>query len=306
MKRIYTALLLFLPGVLCAANPKMFCSVSSEPVPGGVLFRDVAYLPDGREEKLDVYLPEKGDEARSCILYIHGGGWSTGDKAAPGFFEIIAQKFLAEGIAVVSVNYQLITPRWPANIHDCKRALRFVKTHAGELGIDPDFIVACGGSAGGHLSEMMALTSGNPAYDEPDAPAEPDSVLCAGIGLFGVVDLRMVMPQHKPRTWGDVVFKGTEYEVDADVATENLPQMWKDASPVFQITTDSIPMLLVHGDEDGIVEWEQSDMLCGKGKSLGVDIEFLKVPGAPHGIGACRFPGVMDRMVSFVKEHAKK
>lgn len=309
LKKIsFTAVaLLCLAGVASAgfSNPEMFNMVSSAPMSGGVLFSDVAYLPEGREEKLDVYLPEKAGANRPCILYIHGGGWSRGDKASRKFSKTIAEKFIAEGIAVASINYTLETPRWPGNLYDCKRALRFVKAHAGELGIDPDYIIACGGSAGGHLAELMALTSGNPAYDEPGAPESPDSTLCVGIGLFGIVDLRMVMPQHKPRTWGDVVFSETEYAVAGELPVKDHPPVWKAASPLFQITKDSIPMLLVHGDADEVVEWEQSEMLYKKGKSLGVDIEFLKVPGAPHGIGACTFPGVMDRMISFVKSHGK-
>ncbi len=142
-------------------------------MPEGVRFEaDVSYLPEGRQEKADLYLPklEKGQRA-PAVLMIHGGGWSGGDKRA-GREINIGTNLALKGFVAMSIDYALSrngSVTWPQNLHDCKTAVRWLRKNADRLQIDPDRIGVIGGSAGGHLAAMVAVTGPKDGLD----PAGP-------------------------------------------------------------------------------------------------------------------------------------
>src|SRR3954447_7171542 len=146
--------------------------------------KDVPYLPPGRAEKLDLYLPSeapKPGEERPGIVIIHGGGWTGGDKGAKREINI-GTTLASHGYVCASINYALARkgyPTWPTNLQDCKRAVRWLRKKADAYQIDPDHIGAIGGSAGGHLTAMLAVTGPEDGLEPPEDPAYSSRVQAA-------------------------------------------------------------------------------------------------------------------------------
>ncbi|MDP0501867.1 MAG: alpha/beta hydrolase [Verrucomicrobiota bacterium JB022] len=246
---------------------------------GPELIRDVAFLPAGRGETLDVYLPvERFDRPLPAVLLIHGGGWLHGDKAEARTASI-ANDLVEAGYAVFSTDYLLnvggrdeeivlrITElAWPQSLLDCAAALSFVQTNAERYHIDPDRIGVLGCSAGGHLAMMLGIPSALQAWSEEEGNREASfgKVACV-ITSYGVADLRgqRLTP-----------FPGSE---DAsDLALE------AKASPLLYIGPDSPPFLVVHGTADKTINVDQSRTLVERLAELDVPHRYVEIEGAPH------------------------
>ena len=283
-------------------------STSAEPLLGyGSVFRDISYLPSQRTDKMDIYIPESGNKPAPCFLFIHGGGWFTGDKNQPMLLEKVCRPLLKAGIAVASINYNMTEkPRWPRNIYDCKQAVRFLKDNAVRYGIRPDCIIVGGLSAGGHLSLITALTPNDPQFEEPgNRTGTSDDSVAAGIDLCGVTDMRRVMPSHPPARWGNIIFDGSSNTVSEAEANPVFPKIWETASPIFHVTSNAVPLLLIHGDSDTTVEITQAEQLYEKLKETGSPVTFVPVKGAGHDISLCN-SNVMQQMILFINAQSEK
>ena len=241
---------------------------------------DVSFLAPGRSETLDLYLPKnrKDGEKSPAVLLIHGGGWKEGDKRQPR--EIEFGTTLAEnGYVAASINYALRSAgKFPINLQDCKNGVRYLRTHAEELGIDPKRIAVMGGSAGGHLSLMVAYTADNPAL----APKQPypqvsDEVSCV-IDFYGITDIesrKKTDPDGKPTER-----RGVEPEVQSIFGSTTAD--WKKASPVGHLRRDLPPTLILHGKKDTTVDRDQSQLLADALKKVGVEYELVWLNQAGH------------------------
>ncbi|MEM1164883.1 MAG: alpha/beta hydrolase [Planctomycetota bacterium] len=238
---------------------------------------DVTYREtEQRDLKLDVYVPTThGDGPHPVVLYIHGGGWVGGDK------QWVAAEPLTEiGYAVVSIQYRFSTEAlWPAQLHDCRAAVRWVRAHAEEYSLDPERIVAAGSSAGGHLAAMLG-TAGNAQehwLNEPD-PADADQSFAVQgvINLYGPADLR----EPDERTPWHLV------ERLLGGAVETRPAAALSASPIAYVDAADPPFLMVHGDADPIVPIAQSRNFNRALERAGVDTELLEQPGVGHEVNA--------------------
>lgn len=232
--------------------------------------RDVAYLPDDRTEKADLYFPlEMPKSARlPVVVIIHGGGWNDGRRNNKR--EISTGSTLARnGYVAMSIDYELSWGKyvvWPTNLWDCKTAVRWLRKNADRLGIDPDRIGVLGESAGGHLAAMVALTTPKDGLD----PAEPygdvsDAVSCC-VDMYGIADV-------------------AAFEKHASMlgkTAAEAPELYRQASPLTYIRSNSPPFLILHGTADKTVKIEQSKMFAAALKEAGVDCEFVTVPDAPH------------------------
>src|SRR5687767_114322 len=164
---------------------------AAEPVPR--VTTDLSFLAAGRAEKLDLYLPETPPAGKlfPAVVWIHGGGWAGGTKneaRAKNICGILARA----GYVAISVDYRLGEGAWPTNLFDCKNAVRFLRAHAAEYHLDPNRIAVAGGSAGGHLALMVALTTGREGL-EPAGADTPyggisSAVRCA-INMYGITNL---------------------------------------------------------------------------------------------------------------------
>jgi len=241
---------------------------------------DVSFLDPSRPEKLDLYLPKnrKTGEKSPAVLLIHGGGWKEGDKRQPR--EIEFGTTLAEnGYVAASVNYALRSAgKFPINLQDCKNGIRYLRAHAGELGINPNRIAVMGGSAGGHLSLMVAYTGDDPALGPTKPyPGVSDKVSCV-VDFYGITDIatrKKTDPSGKPTEPRDV-----ESEVQAIFGSN--PENWKKASPVGYIRKDLPPTLILHGRRDTTVDSDQSQELADALKNAGATYAIIWLPNAPH------------------------
>jgi acetyl esterase/lipase len=210
--------------------------------------RNIDYVGDGqRRHRLDI-IRRRTDPptAGPVLVYIHGGAWVLGDKREQGYPLLL--ELARRGWVTVTINYGL-SPRatWPDHLVDCKRALAWVREHIAEYGGDPGFIAVSGGSAGGHLCSMLALTPGDPMFQPGFEDASTAVDAC--VSLYGVYDLtggrgtgrydRGLMTLLERR-----VFKRR-------VADD--PRAFEDASPLYRVNRQAPPFFVLHGANDTLV-----------------------------------------------------
>lgn len=288
----FLLLLLAVPSVMLAKPPS-----NPVPVPGDVRVEsDVAYLDADRKEKADLYYPKNMDSGVKlpAVIVIHGGGFNDGDKARKREISICSD-LVRGGYVTMSINYKLWNkgvkkPTWPQSLYDAKTAVRWLRKNAARLGVNPDRIGVLGGSAGGNLAAMLALTG--PADGlEPAAPLGDVSarVSCA-VDLYGAVDL--------PNYHDMKMFLKTRAED---------PAVYSKASPVNYADKSDPPMLIIHGTADTVVDHSQSVTLAAKLKAAGVEHEFISIPDAPHSFDLQ--PSQRDlrpAVLGFLDKHLKK
>jgi len=237
-----------------------------------VVEKDVAYLPAGRAEKADLYLPaRRGPGVRSpAVVIIHGGGWSGGRKDAAREINI-GTTLAKHGYVGLSIDYLLATdekPSWPQNVHDCKTAVRWLRANAEKLQLDVDHVGCIGGSAGGHLSALLALTgAGNGDGLNPTEPYGDLScaVQCC-VNMYGVTEF--ADGESAKRMLGKTKSEAPELHQAAYLTTHIDPR--------------DPPFLILHGTADALVPVAQSEMLAAALEKAGVEHELLIIDGAPH------------------------
>ena len=211
--------------------------------------RNVDYWGDGNyRHKLDILTRRSVRPERAPVLvYIHGGAWIIGDKRQQGI--PMMHELVQRGWVCVAINYRL-SPRatWPAHIVDCKRAVAWVREHIAEYGGDPQFIAVSGGSAGGHLSSLLALTPNEPGW-QPGFE-ELDTSVDACIPFYGVYD--MTGDPERSGAYGPGLLELLERRVMKTRMADN-PAQFEQASPDHRVTTSAPPMFVMHGINDTLV-----------------------------------------------------
>ncbi len=243
---------------------------------------DIPYAAtDDPRQRLDLYLPANRAGARlPVIVFIHGGGWSQGDKS-DGARNLMP--FVRTGrYAGVSVGYRLTdTAQWPAQIHDCKAAIRWVRANAGRYGLDAERIGVWGKSAGAHLALMCGLTGDAQELEGDLGPhTGVKSSVAAVADFYGPTDLLVMVDQPSAvnRSGPDC----PEALLIGGTVRDN-PIKARAASPVSYITPDDPPILIVHGTQDRTVPYEQAVGLNQALLKAGVKGYFITIKGAGHG-----------------------
>ena len=243
---------------------------------------DVPYLAAGRQEKLDLYLPAPGPGARPApaVVVIHGGGWVGEDKAVPVIRNICGALARA-GYVCASVNYELGNGAWPTNLYDCKNAVRFLRAHAADAGIDPARVAVLGCSTGAHLALMVGFTAGEAGLEPPGPYPGVSSAVAAVVEMYGITDLLT-----RQETTADGQPSGRPKDVNAPrvlgATREANPALWRLASPVTHITGASPPVLILHGLADTTVDHGQAQELDRVLGDRGVPHELILLPGVGH------------------------
>ena len=258
------------------------------------LVRDVVYSrapgADGQmiELKLDAASPKQSDQKLPAVIFVHGGGFRDGSKDA-GIPLVIA--FAQGGYLAVTIDYRLAgAAGFPAAVHDCKAAVRFLRANAKELGIDPWRIGIVGPSAGGYLSALIG-TSGNDGALEGDLePSDVSSTVQCVVDISGPIDFTRfkdgVRREYLTLWLGDDL---QEYKRRA-----------KEASPLTYIDDADPPFLLIHGTADEIVPLEQAQLFNAALIDAGIETEYLAVAGAGH---ALRKPELLIEIGAFFDRH---
>ena len=224
----------------------------------------------GRPLLMDVFIPNHRNRLPTpAVLWIHGGGWDHGDKNGHSGAAFLAN----EGFVTATLSYRLSDDSpFPAAIEDCKCAIRFLRANAGHYGIDPDRIGVAGSSAGGHLAELVATADQSARLEGDGGWQNVSSNVQAAASYFGVSDLTMQFPQDTVQVIVKFV-RGTEKEK---------AELYRKASPIFYVSKDDPPLLLVHGEKDDGVPFEQSARMAETYRREGLPVEFIAVKNAGH------------------------
>jgi acetyl esterase/lipase len=265
--------------------------------------KDIPYAgTENPRQTLDLILPRapRGGKPLPLIVNIHGGAFRAGDKSM-GVREI-ADLVEHGNYAAVTINYRLSgEAAWPAQIHDCKAAIRWLRANAAKYGIDPDRIGVIGASAGGHLAAMLG-TSGGIAALEGDlgAHAGVSSRVRCVVDQFGPSDL-LAMGDYPSRIDHNAA-DSPESELIGGALPENKDKA-RAASPITYVSRDDPPFLILHGTEDPLVPVNQSERLAEALKAAGVPCTFVRVVDAGH--GGFRSPEVGRRIRQFFDKHLR-
>ncbi len=239
--------------------------------------RDIEFArAAGRILRLDVYRPTAPAEGRRpAVLQIHGGGWVVGDKREQGI--PLLSHLAANGWVGFNANYRLSpAATWPDHLIDLKRALAWIREHADEYDVDPDFIAVTGGSAGGHLAALVALTANDPAY-QPGFE-EADTSVQAAAPFYGVYDWT-----DRQGVWHEDVQKRflEPWVVKAFIDEE--PEKFASGSPIDQVRPDAPAFFVLHGDLDTLAPVEDARLFVERLRDVSEEpVIYAELHGAHH------------------------
>lgn len=254
------------------------------------VIRDIPYTKGGVKARLDVYRRREDDAERAAdapvLVQIHGGAWTIGRKEEQGL--LLMNRMAAQGWVCVAINYRLAPRyRWPTQINDVRNAISWVRDHIAEYGGDPGYLVLTGGSAGGHLAALAALT------------ADPPVAAC--VPFYGVYDLAGDDP------YAVYVRKFLTRRVFADGATI---EDFREASPIEHITPDAPDFFVIHGDSDTMVSVRQARAFVERLREVSrAGVTYAELPGAQHAfeifgsIRAHAAIGAVQQWLEWHREH---
>lgn len=243
--------------------------------PGAQILSNLEYArPSGKPLLLDLYLPQDTQGRKPVVVWVHGGGWMTGSRERPPVLSLVRR-----GYAVASISYRFSDEAvFPAQINDCKAAVRWLRASASKYGLDPRRIGVWGSSAGGHLAALLGTSGGVTELEGDRGGPDLSSQVQAVCDFCGPADF--LAPD---------VLDGRAWQLLRDVAARLLGgpissnrEKAASASPITYVSQDDPPFLIMHGDRDDQVPLSQSQLLCGALREAGVAAELRVVTGAGH------------------------
>jgi acetyl esterase/lipase len=274
---------------------------------------DLDYVGDGVSgHQLDIYLPKSGHAPYPVVISIYGSAWFSNNLKGTTFTTGLGQRLLKEGFAVVSINYRSShDAKFPAQIQDCKAAIRFVRANSKIFLLDSDFIAVTGWSSGGHLASMCGTTNGIQSTVVSGLTVDIEGKLGKNLAKSSKVDA--VIDWFGPTDFLIMDKCGSSFRHDDPNSPESSLvggpiQDNKDkvatANPISYVNKSNPPFLIFHGDKDPLVPHCQSEKLNESLKKESVPVELVLIPGGLHG------PGVMidkyyDQMIAFLQTKMK-
>jgi acetyl esterase/lipase len=286
-KTVLTALFVIYATVPCRADEP--AKASSE--------QDVVYTKAGNDElRLDVSTPGgvAADAVLPAVVVIHGGGWRAGNKAD---VRGITSELSKRGYVTISPQYRFCPKDvFPAQVHDVKAAVRWLKTNAKKYHVDPDRIGAMGFSAGGHLALMLGVTSPSDGLEGTAATDAPDSRVKAVVNYFGPTDLAATDIPAISKPMVKDLLGGTP---------EDKPEAAAKASPLSFVSADDAPMLTFQGTKDPLVPYSQAIKLADAMNKAGTAGRVELMIGASHGWGGSELERTVKETFEFFDQHLK-
>jgi acetyl esterase/lipase len=234
---------------------------------GSSLIDQTYCTPEGSPQKMDIYFPASGGPW-PVLVFVHGGSWTRGDKDEAAEMQ---KSMNEQGYALVSINYRLYpTVRFPAMIEDVKCAIRYLRANASQYNIDSTRIAVRGDSAGGHLVSLLATSDQTAGWDAGEY-SDQSSRIQAAIVLAPATDFSQEFSNDDIQMLVYVAF-----------GTKNIPA----ASPITHITSDDPPFLLIHGNRDPVMPFEQSQSMYDALQKAGVPSQLVVVENADHSLTA--------------------
>lgn len=225
--------------------------------------------------KLDLHRPNA--EKPPLAVYVHGGAWRAGSKS-----DVPIAKLLEHGFAIASVDYRLSTQaRFPAQVHDIKAAIRFLRANADTFHINAAKIAIIGSSAGGHLAALVGVTNGHKVLEGAIGEhLEQSSDVQAVVSLYGASNLQSILGQS---TEFGLTVRVPALKLLLGDTPDQKPDLARLASPVAHLDANDPPLLLIHGDADPQMPWAQSQELAKACEALKLPAQFITLPGSKHG-----------------------
>ena len=257
---------------------------------------DIEYARAGDTSlKLDLHLPQNANAP--LIVYVHGGAWRAGSKS-----DVPVDALLEHGFAIASVDYRLSTEApFPAQVHDIKAAIRFLRAKASLFKISTDRIGIIGSSAGGHLAALTGVSNGVKALEGTvgDYLDQSSDVQCI-ISLYGASNLQSILSQS---TEFGLRMRVPALQLLLGGTPDEKPELARLASPVAHLDKDDPPLLLIHGDADPQMPPEQSRELNTACKAVGISVQLLELPGSKHGGPEFYDKERTDIIAAFLRKH---
>jgi acetyl esterase/lipase len=252
-------------------------SMSQEVNTGPIVYRDLPYVTNGHErQKLDLFLP-RGGKNLPLVIRIHGGAWLGGSKEGEW-----PNDYVRYGYAVARINYRLSQHAiFPAQIEDCKAAVRYLRANAQKYNLDPNRFGVWGASAGGHLVALLGTTGDVNEFDVGENLSVSSRVQAVA-DYFGPTDFLQIEAHKLPNSMVHNSPDSPESKLIGGPIQENREKVTK-ANPITYVTKNAPPFLIVHGDTDPLVPHHQSELLEDALKKAGVPVTFYTVKGGGHG-----------------------
>ena len=266
--------------------------------------RDLAFAKYGTQTlALDLYRPRARNGKLPVVVWIFGGAWMQRNKAGQAS---TATWLTSDGYAVAVIDYRLSSEAlFPAQIVDCKAAVRWLRANADRFGLDADHIGVWGGSSGGHLASLLGVTDGRSIVYGDVVPPEDSSRVQAVVDFFGPTDF-LQMDAH--------ALPGAPFKHDAADSPESRlvggpiqqsAEKAARANPIMYVTKRAPPFFIAHGDADPLVPYNQSELLFDALKRAGDDVTFYKVAGAGHGTSEFDSDVMRGAVRAFLDSHLK-
>jgi acetyl esterase/lipase len=267
------------------------------PLPDGVRFdKGIEYSnPDDQHLQLNMARPRIGSGPFPAIVCIHGGGFRAGHRDG---YNGLCLKLAEQGYVAVTVSYRLAPKyQFPAAVHDTKAAIRWLRAHANEYKVDPARIGTTGGSAGGHLAQFLAVTSGVPQFEGTGGNPERSSHVACVVNVYG--------PSDFTKSYGKSVDAAEVLPLFLGGNVETARHNHIISSPLYWVTPNAAPTLCIHGTEDKYVAHEQAVWLFDRLKAADVEAELLTLPGAGHGFKGEDAAKADQALFAFFEKHLK-
>jgi acetyl esterase/lipase len=246
--------------------------------------RDIAYTEAGRRGMLDIWSPRDGElSGAPVLLQVHGGGWTIGTKEQEGI--PLMQHLASRGWVCVAINYRL-SPRdaFPAHIVDVKRAIAWIRENIADHGGDPSYIAITGGSAGGHLTALAALTPGDPAFQPGFEDADTSIQAC--VPHYGAYDFAAETGTRATKERLRFVAK---HVVGKDPVRH--PEIYRAASPLARVNEDAPPFFVIHGDDDSLIPVPEARSFVDALRAVSRNpVAYAELSGAQHAFDV--FPSI--------------
>jgi acetyl esterase/lipase len=250
--------------------------------------------PDNQHLQLDLARPGEGAGPFAAVVCIHGGGFRAGNRE---HWDPMCKDLAAHGYVAVTITYRLAPKyQFPAAVEDCKAAVRWLRINARKYHVDPNRIAVLGDSAGGHLTQFLAVTNNVHDFDGDQNPGQSSAVQCA-VSYYGPCDFTLSYGKSVDAAVVLPMFLGGDLQ-----AARHRHIL---ASPLYWVTPDAPPILLIHGTEDKYVNYEQATLMRDRLKAADVDVELLTLAGAGHGFKGEDAKRANQAAMEFLDKHFK-